>query len=68
MSLADVTGRLSGKVAIVTGAGQTPGETVGNGKATALLFARAGASVLCVDRDLDEPRPPSRTSSPRAAA
>jgi NAD(P)-dependent dehydrogenase (short-subunit alcohol dehydrogenase family) len=53
MSLADVTGRLSGKVAIVTGAGQTPGETVGNGKATALLFARAGASVLCVDRDLD---------------
>jgi NAD(P)-dependent dehydrogenase (short-subunit alcohol dehydrogenase family) len=53
MSLADVTGRLSGKVAIVTGAGQIPGETVGNGKAIALLFARAGASVLCVDRDLD---------------
>jgi NAD(P)-dependent dehydrogenase (short-subunit alcohol dehydrogenase family) len=53
MSLADVTGRLSGKVVIVTGAGQTPGETVGNGKAIALLFARAGASVLCVDRDLD---------------
>ena len=52
MSLGDVTGRLSGKVAIVTGAGQTPGETVGNGKAIALLFARAGASVLCVDRDL----------------
>lgn len=53
MSLADVTGRLTGKVAIVTGAGQTPGETVGNGKAIALLFARAGASVLCVDRDFD---------------
>lgn len=52
MSLGDVTGRLSGKVAIVTGAGQTPGETVGNGKAIALLFARAGASVICVDRDL----------------
>lgn len=51
MSLGDVAGRLSGKVAIVTGAGQTPGETVGNGKAIALLFARAGASVLCVDRD-----------------
>lgn len=53
MSLGDVAGRLAGKVAIVTGAGQTPGETVGNGKAIALLFARAGASVLCVDRDMD---------------
>ena len=51
MSLGDVSGRLAGKVAIVTGAGQTPGETIGNGKAMALLFARAGASVLCVDRD-----------------
>ena len=51
MSLADVAGRLAGKVAIITGAGQTPGETVGNGKAIAVLFARAGASVLCVDRD-----------------
>ncbi|MCA8899623.1 MAG: SDR family oxidoreductase [Hyphomonas sp.] len=51
MSLGDVTGRLAGKVAVVTGAGQTPGETIGNGKAIALLFARAGASVLCVDRD-----------------
>lgn len=53
MSLGDVAGRLAGKVAIVTGAGQTPGETIGNGKAIALLFARAGASVLCVDRDSD---------------
>ena len=53
MSLGDVTGRLSGKVAIITGAGQTPGETVGNGKAIALLFAQAGASVLCVDQDKD---------------
>ncbi len=53
MSLADVTGRLSGKVAIVTGAGQTPGETIGNGKAIAMLFARAGARVLCVDRSIE---------------
>nr|WP_321510082.1 SDR family NAD(P)-dependent oxidoreductase [uncultured Hyphomonas sp.] len=53
MSLGDVTGRLSGKVAIITGAGQTPGEMVGNGKAIALLFAQAGASVLCVDQDKD---------------
>jgi NAD(P)-dependent dehydrogenase (short-subunit alcohol dehydrogenase family) len=43
-------GRLQGKRAIVVGAGQTPGETVGNGRAMALLFAREGAEVLCVDR------------------
>ena len=43
--------RLLGKVAIVTGAGsQGPG--IGNGKATAVLFAREGAKVLCVDQDL----------------
>jgi len=45
--------RLAGKVAVVVGAGQTAGETVGNGRATALLFAREGAEVLVVDRDLD---------------
>ncbi len=43
--------RLAGKVAIVVGAGQTAGDTVGNGRATALLFAREGAKVLAVDRD-----------------
>jgi NAD(P)-dependent dehydrogenase (short-subunit alcohol dehydrogenase family) len=47
-----VAGRLDGKVAIITGAGQTPGETIGNGRATAILFAREGARVLAVDRDL----------------
>jgi NAD(P)-dependent dehydrogenase (short-subunit alcohol dehydrogenase family) len=46
-----VVGRLSGKVAIVTGAGsQGPG--IGNGKAAAVLFAREGAQVLCVDQVL----------------
>lgn len=45
-------GRLEGKTAIVVGAGQTPGSTIGNGRAMALLFAREGAEVLCVDRDL----------------
>jgi NAD(P)-dependent dehydrogenase (short-subunit alcohol dehydrogenase family) len=47
------TGRLAGKVAIVVGAGQTPGETIGNGRATAILFAREGAKVLAVDRNLE---------------
>ena len=40
--------RLDGKVAIVTGAGSR-GPGVGNGKATAVLFAREGARVLLVD-------------------
>ena len=42
--------RLKGKVAIVTGAGSR-GEVVGIGSATAILFARQGASVLVVDKD-----------------
>lgn len=44
--------RLEGKTAIVVGAGQTPGDTIGNGRAMSLLFAREGAAVLAVDRDL----------------
>jgi len=44
--------RLKGKKAIVVGAGQTPGETIGNGRATAILFAREGAEVMCVDKRL----------------
>lgn len=43
-----MAGRLAGKVAIVTGAGSR-GPGLGNGKATATLFAREGARVLCVD-------------------
>lgn len=45
--------RLRDKVAIVVGAGQTPGETIGNGRATAILYAREGAKVLLVDRRLE---------------
>ena len=45
-----MTGRLDGKVAVVVGAGQTPGDTIGNGRATAILFAREGAHVIAVDR------------------
>jgi NAD(P)-dependent dehydrogenase (short-subunit alcohol dehydrogenase family) len=42
--------RLAGKVAIVTGAGSR-GPGLGNGKAAAILFAREGARVLCVDSE-----------------
>src|SRR5215831_17431734 len=43
--------RLRGKVAVVTGAGSR-GPGIGNGKAAAILFAREGARVLCVDQAL----------------
>jgi NAD(P)-dependent dehydrogenase (short-subunit alcohol dehydrogenase family) len=46
-----MAGRLKDKVAIVTGAGSR-GPGLGNGKATAILFAREGAKVLCVDAEL----------------
>ena len=47
--------RLEGKIAIVTGAGSRA-EGIGNGRATAILFAREGAKVLLVDfkRELAE--------------
>ncbi len=44
--------RLEGRIAVVMGAGCV-GEGWGNGKATAVLFAREGAVVACVDRDLE---------------
>ena len=47
-----MTGRLEGKVAIVTGAGCV-GPGWGNGRAAAVLFAREGAKVFAVDRDAD---------------
>ena len=47
--------RLKGKVAIVVGAGSL-GPGLGNGKASAILFARAGARVFAVDRNLDAVR------------
>ena len=44
--------RLNGKIAIIVGAGQGPGQGVGNGRATALVFARNGAKVICADKSL----------------
>ena len=48
-----MAGRVEGKVAVLIGGGQTAGETVGNGRATALVLAREGARVFVVDRDLE---------------
>lgn len=52
--------RLENKVAIVTGAGQTPGGTIGNGRATAILYAREGAKVMLTDRNLEAARDTER--------
>ncbi|NIA69583.1 glucose 1-dehydrogenase [Pelagibius litoralis] len=43
-----MAGRLDGKVAMVVGAGSS-GPGWGNGKAAAVLFAREGARLFCVD-------------------
>jgi NAD(P)-dependent dehydrogenase (short-subunit alcohol dehydrogenase family) len=47
-----MAGRVEGKIALVVGGGQTPGETIGNGRATAVVLAREGARVVVADRDL----------------
>ncbi len=47
-----MSGRLAGKVAFITGAGSV-GAGWGNGRAAAAIFAREGALVYGVDRDMD---------------
>ena len=44
-------GKLQDRVAIVFGAGSV-GEGWGNGKASAVAYARAGAKIACIDQDL----------------
>lgn len=46
------TRSLVGRVAIVSGAGAA-GDGIGNGRASAILLAEAGASVVCVDMKHD---------------
>jgi NAD(P)-dependent dehydrogenase (short-subunit alcohol dehydrogenase family) len=43
--------RLEGKIAFVSGSGSV-GEGVGNGRAISMLFAREGASIFGIDRNL----------------
>ena len=51
--------RLKDRVAIVVGAGQSPGEGIGNGMATAILFAREGAKVVLVNRSAERAEKPT---------
>jgi NAD(P)-dependent dehydrogenase (short-subunit alcohol dehydrogenase family) len=44
--------RLEGKIAVITGAGQTQGESIGNGRAAAVLFAREGAKLVLANRSM----------------
>jgi NAD(P)-dependent dehydrogenase (short-subunit alcohol dehydrogenase family) len=46
-----IAGRLAGRIAVIVGAGQQPGGTLGNGRATAERFAAEGATLLLVDID-----------------
>ncbi|KKK44003.1 MAG: Glucose 1-dehydrogenase 4 [Candidatus Lokiarchaeum sp. GC14_75] len=48
-----MTNRLKNKIVIVIGAGQQPGDTIGNGRAISILFAREGARVMLVDHNLE---------------
>ena len=44
--------RLEGKIAVIIGTGQSPGEGIGNGRATTIRFAREGARIVAVDRSI----------------
>ena len=55
--------RLADKVAVVVGAGQSPGAGIGNGRATVLRFAQEGAKVLAVDRDRDSAEETARLAA-----
>jgi NAD(P)-dependent dehydrogenase (short-subunit alcohol dehydrogenase family) len=45
--------KLEKKIALIAGGGQIPGETIGNGRATALTFAKEGAKIVVADIDIN---------------
>jgi NAD(P)-dependent dehydrogenase (short-subunit alcohol dehydrogenase family) len=47
---------LENRIAVVVGGGQTPGETIGNGRATAIELAREGAKVWVADQRVESAR------------
>jgi NAD(P)-dependent dehydrogenase (short-subunit alcohol dehydrogenase family) len=59
-----MTGRLAGRRIVVVGAGtqrtDDPDAPIGNGRAIAVLAAREGAAVACVDREEDAARETAR--------
>lgn len=59
--------RLKDKVAVIIGAGQSPGETLGNGRATVLRFAQEGARIFAVDPISIPPMRPQPSPAPRVA-
>ena len=56
--------RVEGKVALVMGGGQQAGHDTGNGRAVSQVFAREGAHVAVVDRNIASAQA-TVTSSPR---
>ncbi|MEZ5139268.1 MAG: SDR family NAD(P)-dependent oxidoreductase [Acidimicrobiales bacterium] len=58
---------LEGQVAVVVGAGQTPGSTIGNGRATSLLLARTAPGCWPSTATSTAPPRPSPWSRRRAA-
>src|SRR5258708_14584618 len=52
-AMSERRGRVEGKVAIVTGAGSTPGPGMATGRACAITLAREGARVLLADINPD---------------
>ena len=60
--------RLKDKIAIVVGAGQSPGEGMGNGRATVLRFVEEGAKVLAVDNNLSSAEETAAAARERGGA
>jgi NAD(P)-dependent dehydrogenase (short-subunit alcohol dehydrogenase family) len=58
--------RMKDKTCILIGAGQSPGEGMGNGRAAAIVLAREGCRVMCVDRDLASAEETARQATTNA--